>query len=318
MKHWKILLGVLIGCVALYFTLRNVNLDLIWQALANADLRYLLPSLVCFAATLLLRAWRWSRLMGGTPFWVTLHANHIGYMLNMTLPLRVGEIGRSYAISARSGVSLATAIGAVLVERLLDLASIVILFMICAQQVPVIAQLGGAAVIAGLVVVGCVFGFAAILWQAPMLERLIERVAPLLRMAPGVLGGRFRALSASLDVIRAPKTLLACTVLSIGVWITGIGVIYFTMLMFWPATLAHASIATVMSNLGGALPGLPGGIGPAQLAARQSLVGPFGIDENLAVAFVLFNQFFQQALLIVLGLVGLARLGLNFGEVRRA
>ena len=110
MKSWKLWLGLVISAVALYFTLRGIHFDELASTLAKAQVAWLLPSCLFLLITLGLRTWRWSRLMGGTPFWTTFHAMNIGYMLNSTLPFRVGEIGRAYVIGERTPVRMARAL----------------------------------------------------------------------------------------------------------------------------------------------------------------------------------------------------------------
>jgi hypothetical protein len=318
LKNWKLWLGVIIGAAALYFTLRNVDPALLAGAVGNANTQWAVPALALFAASIALRAARWAVLMGDTPFWTTLHANNIGYMLNMTLPLRIGEVGRAYVMSERAGIGITRALSAVVAERLLDLGCVVVIFAICAQFIPLVAQFSGAALIAGAIVAAGVVGAACMIWLGEPMARALGAILKRLRLPAEWPVAKLREVTGSVALMRTPRTLLLSLALSAGVWVTALGVQLCAMRMFLPANLEQSAFSMVMANLGGALPALPGGLGPAQLAAQQSLVIPFGIDENAAVAFVLVNQFAQQGLLILLGLIGLSRLGLKFAQVSAA
>ena len=59
---------------------------------------WFIPGAAAFFAGLYFRARRWSLLMDGTPLGITWHAMLIGYMLNMSLPLRLGEVARAWVI----------------------------------------------------------------------------------------------------------------------------------------------------------------------------------------------------------------------------
>jgi len=73
--------------------------------------------------------------------------------------------------------------------------------------------------------------------------------------------------------------------------------------------MEQAGLMLVTTNLGGALPSAPGGLGIVQGFAKTSLVIPSNLPEEPAVAFVFAWSLGQQLLLIVLGLISLARVG---------
>ncbi len=103
-KNWKFWLGLAVSAAALYLTLRGIHFDEFAATLARAQIGWFVPALLALMLTLGVRTWRWSSLMGGTPFWTTFHANNIGYMVNSILPFRLGEIGRAYVIGERTRV----------------------------------------------------------------------------------------------------------------------------------------------------------------------------------------------------------------------
>jgi uncharacterized membrane protein YbhN (UPF0104 family) len=60
-------------------------------------------------------------------------------------------------------------------------------------------------------------------------------------------------------------------------------------------------------GLGSALPATPGYVGIYQFAA-VTILPPFGIDRDAALAFILVAQALGYAVVLVLGLLGLYRL----------
>ncbi len=316
LRNWKLWLGFAISAVALYLTFRDIRLDEFFLQLAQAQVVWLLPALAALLATLAMRAWRWSTLMDHTPFGITFHALNIGYMLNMTLPLRLGEIGRAFVIGERTNVRMARALSAVVAERMLDLAAVVAMFAVTAQFIPMPPAFSRAALIGGILVLLLLAAAVVAIWQAPRVEWLIAAVAGrvlpahserLLRLFRDVIGG-FRLMN-------TPGKLVIVAVSTAGIWFATLLVAYFIMFAFMPASLDRAALVMVMANLGGALPSAPGGIGVVQGFARESLVVPFGVERSTAVAYAFVWSLSQQLVLIVLGLFSLARVGLSFAGV---
>src|SRR5882724_1500141 len=125
--------GFAISGVALVLTLRHVDFGQLLTALAEAHLVWLVPAAVFWVVSYFARARRWSLFMGNTPFFMTVHAQNIGYLLNCTLPFRLGEVARAYVIGQKTRVSMARALSSIIVERVLDLATVVTMFVVFAQ-----------------------------------------------------------------------------------------------------------------------------------------------------------------------------------------
>jgi uncharacterized membrane protein YbhN (UPF0104 family) len=103
--------------------------------------------------------------------------------------------------------------------------------------------------------------------------------------------------------------------LTAGVWFATLFVAFFTLMAFKQARMDEVGLVVVLSNLGGALPSAPGGLGVVQFFAKQSLVIPFQVPEDVAVAFAFVWSLSQQIILIILGLFGLVRVGMTFSSV---
>jgi glycosyltransferase 2 family protein len=315
-KNWKLWLGLAISAVALYFTLRNVHFDEFIGALSSAQLIWFLPATASLFVTLCFRAWRWSSLMGGTPFAITFHALNIGYMLNSILPFRLGEIGRTYVIGERTSVRMTRALSTVVVERMLDLAAVVLLFALFAQFIPMPPNFSQAALLGAAVVIFLVVVFALVIWQATRVETLLNQLASRVKFLQNAkLVQRFHDIVSGFHIIRSPRTLAANIALTAAVWATSLAVAYCCMMAFFPASLDMAGLTMVLSNLGGALPSAPGGLGVVQFFAKQALVLPFQVPEGVAVAFAFTWSLYQILVLILLGLIGLLRVGMSFASV---
>ena len=319
-KNWKLWLGIAISAAGLYLTFRGVEFSQFFAQLTHAQAIWFVPALASLFATLFLRACRWSLLMDNTPIGVTFHAMNIGYLINSTLPLRLGELARAWVIGERTKTNMPRALSAVVVERMLDLATVLVLFAGFAQFIPMPPEFSGAALTGGLFVVALVVALAIMIWQSARVERLlrvvfgrIEQRLPLFR-AERIIK-LFRDVCDGFRLMNTPRKVALVLLTNIGVWATNILVAYFTMCAFLPGRLDQSGLVMVMANLGGALPSAPGGIGLVQSLARAALVIPFGVDVDTAVAYAFVWSLGQQLTLILMGLFSLTRLGLSFRSV---
>jgi len=319
LREWKFWLGMAISALALYFTLRDVDFGAFARAIATAEATWLIPAAGCFMAALLIRAWRWATLMGEAPLATVFHAMNIGYMLNMMLPFRMGEIGRAVVIGQRTAVSTATAMSSVVVERLLDLAAVVLMFAGFAIFIPTDAALSQAAVLSTGLIIALLIVLGGVIWQSARVERIAAQVlARLPRIDAQRWLQRYRDFCAGFKLINSAKRLAIVSATTVGIWLVQVLLAYFVMAAFLPARLDQAGLVLVAANLGGAAPSAPGGLGPVQFFARTALVIPFDVDLTQATAFVFVWSLSQQLSLIGLGLIGLARIGLSFGQLKPA
>lgn len=310
--------GIAVSVVAVVILLWRISFHDLATALAGADLAWLAPALVVFIVMFALRAWRWSLLLGGTPLAATWHANLIGYFFNITLPLRLGELARAYVISKNGAVTMTRALAAILVERLIDLASVLLLFAWFAHLVPMRASFTRAATLGSVGVVVCVIGTALMVVKGEALERAI---APRLDPRKAELWlSRSRQIREALRAVGSRKRLAQSLALTVLIWAATILVASLCLRAFLPqdSDVTRSGLVVVMANLGGALPSAPAGLGVVQGFATSALVLPFGIEESRALAFVLVWTLSQQLVLLVLGFVSIGRVGLSFREIRAA
>ncbi|MCS7087665.1 MAG: flippase-like domain-containing protein [Thermoflexales bacterium] len=315
--RWRILFGFAISVVALYLTLRDVDFEAFGQALRLMEWWRFAPATLAFLLILIVRAARWSVLMGGVPFALAFHAMNVGYMLNMMLPLRVGELGRALVIGQRSSISTSTALSSIVVERLLDLIAVVGMFAGFAFFVPMDAALSRAALVGGGLALGILSGLVVVVWRAAWVEQALRwalQRLPWLHAERWVQ--RYRDFVVGLRMVNSSRRWALVALSTAGVWSATWLLAYIMMGAFLPPRAEQAGLMMVAANLGGAAPSAPGGLGPVQLFAKAALVLPFGVDETRATALVFVWSLSQQLALIGLGLIGLAQVGLSFGQLR--
>jgi uncharacterized protein (TIRG00374 family) len=116
----------------LWWFLRNANLRDVGAILRSATFGWVLIGFLVNAGALLLRTIRWRIILDPDdppPFFATFFANTVGYMLSIILPIRAADFARPALLARRTSHRFSGALGTVLTERVLDLTSILSLFV---------------------------------------------------------------------------------------------------------------------------------------------------------------------------------------------
>ena len=283
----------------------------VWRTIASARPPYLAAAVGFTVFSFFLRALRWRILLNaeahfsvGTVFW----ANSAGYLGNNFLPARAGEVIRSLLISSRSTLSKTYVLTTALGERLMDAIALVLWSSLALMGVNPKPQWmagvsGTMAVIAGA-------GAVAIMvlpHTGGLLETVLRRMplpvrlrSILLRLAEQILQGlrafhswrRFAGFVGLTVIVWMSDSLCAITAAR------ALGI----SLSFRVAVLLLAAL-----GLSSALPSTPGYVGIYQFVA-ESVLTPFGISRDAALAFILVLQALGYAVVLVFGLTALYKL----------
>ena len=315
-----------IGLLA-YF-LHGVDAGRVWEATRHADRGLLLVGVVVTMLTYALRAVRWQYLLapiGPTRFWTAFRTTMIGFAASFLLPARPGEVLRPYLLAREEGLPPTAAFATIILERLLDLVTVLLLFGVFVLLVdpaslgdPALyarvkfgGLLAGAASLAGLIVFFVLAGHP---------ERLgawalrIERVLPD-KLARAV-AGFVETFAQGLAVMRQPGRLLVSLILSFPLWLSIAAGIWVTSRAFH-MTFSYLGSFLVMTLLvvGVAMP-TPGQIGGFHAMYRLTVVTFFGVPDDTAVGAAIVLHAVSFVPVTIAGLVFMAREGLSFGRMR--
>lgn len=322
-RAMQVAISLAITAVALGYSLYDFDLAALRMQLAGARPAWIAVLALLAATSLLLRAGRWRFILGTLgPLGATpvTEATCIGFMGNMVLPLRAGEIIRPL-VAARAGVvSMPRALATVAVERLLDLAMLALFAVITLWLVPAGRNLAGVArTMLAVVVLAIVLLAAAIRW-AEAVERFVERVAARLPDAIGhALVDGARGFLGAVRGLSSPAALARAFAWSALVWgSTVAGFAAGAMALGIDAPLVPLGFAaTVIIAAAVSAPSAPGFIGVFWAGAQMAL-GLFGIPRSTALTFGLLNWVVQMVVILAMGTWALSRLNLSLGEVASA
>ncbi len=311
-SRWYLLLAFALAAALLFLAVRNVNFEESLRTLKN--LRWQSFAVLFFLGTLaiLTRAVRWGILLSAqkripipTMFWATA----VGYLGNIYLPARAGEVLRSVLLGRKTSISISYIFATALTERIMDSILLVII-----SAVSLSTMQGLPAWLPAAVRVMAILGLIAflVLLFAPRLAPLFHK---LLSWLP--LPQRIRpTLTTLLDNFLAgaaafvhPGRALGFLFSTLFIWgVDAFNTVQTAHALQLSLTYPQAMLFLAALGLASAAPSTPGYVGIYQFVAT-TLLPVFGMNESQALTFVIILQGISICAITVCGLIGLQRLG---------
>jgi glycosyltransferase 2 family protein len=322
-----LILLLTVGLLA-YF-LRNAHLAGVWTETRRARASLLLLAVGTSGVTYTMRALRWQYLLapiGHARFRTAFETTTIGFAASFLLPARAGEVLRPYLLARRERLPATACFATIIVERLLDLVTVLLLFGVFVALVDPASIAGDPALYARVKAGGLVAGSASLAGLVAFFalaghpERLgraalsIERVLPA-RLAHAV--ARFvETFAQGLGVMRQPGRLFVSLLLSFPLWLSIAAGIWLTSRAFH-MTFAYIGSFLVMTLLvvGVAMP-TPGAIGGFHAMYQIAVTTFFGVPTDRAVGGAIVLHAVSFVPVTLLGLLFMAREGLSLTRMR--
>lgn len=129
----KYLLSFLLAVFLVFLVFRNISFDEFLGRLAGVNYWWVGASMLLALISHVLRAYRWNLLLNPFGYQLITYRTFLavmsGYLANLALP-RLGEVTRCGVLKKNDGVSMSTALGSVLVERLFDFLVLMLLVVV--------------------------------------------------------------------------------------------------------------------------------------------------------------------------------------------
>ena len=331
--------GLLVSIVLMAIFFVTLDIDSLFSTLKTVNYWLIIPSIFSYLISVFFRALRWRYLL--------IHLSHIkmnilyvvvviGYMANSLLPMRIGELVRSYYLSNESNLSKSSVLATILVERVLDAVTLLLFIGIGAMFVPMagiskIVPFGiniSSSMLAVLFITVFFGAFLILIMIArnPLKARaFVLNVTDLLALPfKGSIDSFTQLFFEGLTSLKYFKTVMFLLVLSVPVWGFEAGVFSIMAYAFhidsvfdnWRQFILVMFLTTSISNVGSSIPAAPGGIGLFELVARETIVWlPFGnITRGVAGGYVALVHAVLILPLIILGQIFLWTM--NFKSIK--
>ena len=313
----------------LAFFLRNADMAAVWAETRRARPMLLAAAVIVTAITYALRALRWLYLLaplGTVHFGVAFRTTVIGFAATFLLPARAGEVIRPYLLARREGLPATAAFATIILERLLDLVTVLGLFAVFVLIADPDSMRADPAKLARVKLGGLIAGaagaaaLAVAFLAAGHPERLgrwalrVERVLPE-KLARAV--AKFvESFTQGLAVMRQPRRLFVSLVLSVPLWLSIAAGIWLTTLAFH-ITAPYTGSFLIMTILvvGVAMP-TPGAIGGFHAAYQIAVQTFFAASTDRAVGAAIVLHAISFLPVTALGILFMAREGLTLAGAK--
>ena len=325
---WRGIIGLALSVVLLWLAFKDVAWSEVFVALRRANVPLVVLAVLVGSSIFLLRAIRWRPILAPVaprlPIGTLWRATAIGMMANNTLPARIGELVRAFALSRETTVPFSAAFASLVVDRVFDAVVVLLLLVVSLFDASFpastlilgrpIANWAGSGVIA---VVAISLAIYAIIVFPDRLIGLFElfarRVAPRFEERGRMM---LRSFAEGLSVFRHFGHFLNVLFWAVAHWLVqalafwimfkalGINVSFFAALFVQGAIVLLVSI-----------PSTPGFFGPFEIASVAGL-HLYGVPESLAAAWALSYHILSLIPITLFGLYYLTRSGLHLGDLR--
>jgi glycosyltransferase 2 family protein len=327
-QRLRLAVGGLLAIVLLALVLRGVEWPALWKALREAHVAPLVGLFLLSGVTYWIRAWRWGFLLaplGRVPLSRLFPVTMIGFLAGLVIP-RAAEVLRPYLVSRSHGIPTSAGFATIVVERLLDLLTVLTLFAVYLFVLPAPPQqthgplldllkvAGGLTAAGAIAVVVVLVAFHRNAARAmTVLDRVFSRLPS--RLAEPA-GRALRAFGEGLAVFQAPfGHLLAVVGQSFALWLAIAVGFQLNNLAFGIDLPFHATfLLTAFLTVGVAIP-TPGTVGGFHAFYLLAMTQAFGTPKDTAVAAGLTAHALSNLPVLILGLVYLGREGLTLGKV---
>ncbi len=313
--------------VFLYWFLKNANLSDVWRILKTTNPVWLAIGLFINFFALVFRTARWRVLLDPDhppPVYATFFATTVGYMLSTILPIRASDVARPALLARRTNLRFSGALGTVLIERVLDLYSILILFVafsirrwndFASNDWFFVIKAG--AIACGVLLALLIFFTIGLYFFRSTIRRFHEILGRILpKRFRGAWMNFFDKFVDTFRIMRHPNAAPIVIVCTIGIWFCLTSQFIFTVLaLHHPLPWDSSIFVTGITTVGIAIP-TPGGVGGFHKACQLVLTHFYGFDIDSSVATAVLFHVVGTLPVLVTGLLLFVREGVRWRDVR--
>jgi uncharacterized protein (TIRG00374 family) len=320
----SLVFGILLLVALIWWT----GIEEIGAVIGSASPLWLAASAAVIPPAYFLRAIRWKLLL--TPvkkkvrvsntFWSTA----LGSMVNIIIPIRLGEFVRAYTLGEKEGIGFAPGLSSIVVERTLDMIGLLSIGLVTMLLVSAQADISSLAVNIFIAVAMFIAAVLAVIIAGIKKEDLIIRI--LTRSTskiPFVKKYTTRITDFASSLIKGlkglsqnPKMFIANMSITWILWLIYTSAAYFTFIAFnQPISFAASILGGTLMSLSHILPATPGYVGSYEFFWAIIFLALSVTEEPTLVAMGVTSHLVGLLPVIILGCISVVWLGVSFGEI---
>jgi len=303
-RYLKLLIAGLTSIVGIYFAFRGENLESLWSQILQIDKVAFFSANLLLLLSCVIRAYRWGLLIEPIEKIGLKHlfsSTMIGYFGNGVLVFRLGELLKAYSISKNSSLSVPQAFGTVILERILDLLTVLFIFLLFFPWFPFEYEWLRVSVIAFsvLLMVMILFIFLVIKfqWNNKLNSLKIFQTSNgknIIHILNKIFDG--------IILIKNIKHYFGVIVSSGLLW----GIYYFiTFILLYACGIdlgiVGSGVLLLIGSFAIGIPALPGSAGTYDAGVKFGLITVFSIVSDKALTYALVSHFVSYFPVVIVG-----------------
>ena len=314
--------GLLFSFVFMVLAARKVDWAQVLLSVRQAHGVWLLAGVAGTLATYFLFAVRW-RMIARKAFPLSTSNAFsfimIGYLANMVMPLRLGDVTRGVLAARETGARTFTVLSTMALERILDVATILLLALLVSWQMEIPEPIRLAAISFAWAVAAVIFLFFSLLLLPETLKAKLLSIGERMPQRPWVFAhGLVRQFKAGIGSLLDAALLSRCLILSLLAWTTfSVATLLFLYAFSFDLPWPAAVFVVVVVNLGSAIPSSPGFIGVYHYLVVLAL-GVWAVPKSEALGYALATHGLTLLIYLVIGGACLWHKGIRLGQLRCA
>jgi len=291
-KDPKSIAGVIISMAGIYWAFKDFHfLDFI-ESILQVNIIYLILATFFLWISVWLRGLRWKWLFkeNASPTITSLYRGElIGYFGNNVLPLRLGELLRSYIVGKENSLSKSFVFGTVVLERLMDILALASFALLLLLTYPLEGTVKGYVMWGGIISFIVIAVFLIIVNHIQVFQTENKMFIIIKKILDG------------LSSIRK-EMVIPVIISSFIIWCIYLLDVYLLQRAFqfnlsWPQILT----VLVISSLALSIPSAPGMIGTFHAAVKYTMVDLFAYSANEGNSFAILMHAYGYILFTSLG-----------------
>lgn len=291
-------ISIVIIIASLYYAVKDINFDELLRIIVNANYFWILLSVPVIIMSHWVRAMRWKTMLEpalkkkSSSVWNLFSAVMIGYAANCVIP-RGGEFLRPYVYSRREKISFTTTFATIIVERFIDVITLVLLFGVVflflskkvIQALPNLEP--NYIIVPGLII----FGVLLLSFYPPFIRIVLQVIIrPISTKIFDKLNEAYEKFLKGFAIIRNPSQYLRLIIESVGIWFLYTVPMYLMFFSFDFQSKFHlgfddATVLIIISGIGATIAPTPGAIGVYHVLIQNAMVQLYGISSEEALAY---------------------------------
>jgi len=297
----KTIISFIVSFAILYFLIKNIDINGVIAVSKNLDISIYVLAIVVHYSSFYVRGLRWKKLLNTIQIRASTPALtemvFLSWFANSIVPAKIGDVYRSYLLKKYNSVPISTSLGTIVVERIFDIAVLLILLSVSGailfkDKIPgqILQSLEVGYILLGLVMLGLV------------LLKVFK--SQIIQIVPNKFVVIFENLHRSVyDSFSNTSTFVNVSILTIVSWFLESGrFLLVTRALGVDLDLPLIIFVVLAASLLTAIPLTPAGLGAVEVSI-VGILAIMGIDTAVGTSIALLDRLISYWSILAVGAI---------------